>query len=101
MFPVVASFARLRPKESPDEFLNATNVSKSFSGALQAFSPTTSKATFSQWAFDAPFARSLRKLYFGVSQLSFWWCTLYIKKILLKTFLCIQKWLKKLNFVSS
>ena len=70
--PVVASFARrLRPKESPDEFLNATNVSKSFSGALQAFSPTTSKATFSQWAFDAPFARSLRKLYFGVSQLSF------------------------------
>ena len=101
MFPVVASFARrLRPKESPDEFLNATNVSKSFSGALQAFSPTTSKATFSQWAFDAPFARSLRKLYFCVSQLSFWWCTLYIKKILLKTFLCIQKWLKKLNFVS-
>ena len=67
MFPVVASFARrLRPKESPDEFLNATNVSKSFSGALQAFSPTTSKATFSQWAFDAPFARSLRKLYFCV-----------------------------------
>ena len=70
MFPVVASFARLRPKESPDEFLNATNVSKSFSGALQAFSPTTSKATFSQWAFDAPFARSLRKLYFCVSQLT-------------------------------
>ena len=66
--PVVASFARrLRPKESPDEFLNATNVSKSFSGALQAFSYCfDGDRSRSQWAFDAPFARSLRKLYFCV-----------------------------------